>query len=126
MKNSIFTIMRKELARFFGDRRMVVSILLPGVLVYLMYSFMGSAMGDAFGVDEDYIPAIQAVRLPESVEALLGEAELPAAEASGAEAAKEAVAAQELDLLLVFPEGFDGAVAEYDIRSGQSAPNVEV
>ena len=47
MKNSIFTIMRKELARFFGDRRMVVSILLPGVLVYLMYSFMGSAMGDA-------------------------------------------------------------------------------
>ena len=126
MKNSIFTIMRKELARFFGDRRMVVSILLPGVLVYLMYSFMGSAMGDAFGVDEDYIPAIQAVRLPESVEALLGEADLPAAEASGAEAAKEAVAAQELDLLLVFPEGFDGAVAEYDIRSGQSAPNVEV
>ena len=34
MRNGIITIMKKELARFFGDRRMVVSILMPGVLLY--------------------------------------------------------------------------------------------
>ena len=45
MRNGIITIMKKELARFFGDRRMVVSILMPGVLLYIMYSFMGTAMG---------------------------------------------------------------------------------
>ena len=37
MRNGIFTIMRKELARFFGDKRMVFSILLPGVLVYVFF-----------------------------------------------------------------------------------------
>ena len=122
MKNSILAIMRKELARFFGDRRMVVSILLPGILVYLMYTFMGDAMGDAFGVDETYVPSVQAVRLPESAAALLDAAGMPAAEASGA----EAVTAQELDLLLVFPEDFDGAVAAYTTDSGAPAPQVEL
>ena len=73
MRNGIITIMKKELARFFGDRRMVVSILMPGVLLYIMYSFMGTAMGDAFGVDEDYTPTLQAVNLPGSIEALLPE-----------------------------------------------------
>ena len=71
MKNSIFTMMKKELDRFFGDKRMVASILLPGVLIYIAYCFMGSAMGNAFGVDEDYPPAVQAVGLPGSMEALL-------------------------------------------------------
>ncbi|MBD5160566.1 MAG: ABC transporter permease [Oscillibacter sp.] len=126
MRNSIFTIMKKELARFFGDRRMVVSILLPGILIYVMYSFMGSAMGDAFGVDEDYIPSIQAVRLPESASMLMDAAELPVGEAAAVEEAKAAVTAQELDLLLVFPEGFDQAVAGYEAGSGLPAPNVEI
>lgn len=126
MKNSIFTIMKKELARFFGDRRLVASILIPGVLIYVLYCFMGSAMGDAFGVSEDYIPSIQAVQLPGSIAALMDAAELPVTEASSAEDAKEAVTAQELDLLLVFPEGFEQTVAGYEPSSGLPAPNVEV
>ena len=48
-------MMKKELDRFFGDKRMVASILLPGVLIYIAYCFMGSAMGNAFGVDERLI-----------------------------------------------------------------------
>lgn len=126
MKSSIITIMKKELARFFGDKRMVVSILMPGVLIYLMYSFMGSAMGDAFGVGDDYVPTIQAVHLPASAAALLDAAGLPVAEITDGDAAKEAVTAQEMDLLMVFPEGFDEAVAAYTAASGQSAPNVEL
>ena len=45
MRSSVFTIMKKELARFFGDRRLMVSILMPGILIYVVYTFMGSAMG---------------------------------------------------------------------------------
>ena len=63
--------MKKELDRFFGDRRMVFSILMPGILIYVMYCFMGVAMGDAFGVDEDYTPTVRAAGLPASMEALL-------------------------------------------------------
>lgn len=124
MRNGIITIMRKELARFFGDRRLVVSILLPGVLVYVMYSFMGSAMGSNFGVDKDYTPTVQAVNLLASMEALLpqtGFAIVPCTDEAGA---KEAVTAQELDLLAVFPADFDAKVAAYQTASGTAAPNV--
>ena len=126
MKNSIFTIMKKELSRFFGDKRLVISILIPGVLVYVLYCFMGDAMGDAFGVDDDYTPTIQAVSLPGSMEALLPQAGFAVTAAADVEAAREAVTAQELDLLLVFPEGFDEAVAAYETSSGAPAPGVEV
>ena len=124
MRNGIITIMRKELARFFGDKRLVVSILLPGVLVYVMYSFMGSAMGSNFGVDKDYTPTVQAVNLPASMETLLpqtGFAIVPCTDEAGA---KEAVTAQELDLLAVFPADFDAKVAAYQTASGTAAPNV--
>lgn len=126
MRNGIITIMRKELARFFGDKRLVVSILLPGVLVYVMYSFMGSAMGSNFGVDKDYTPTVQAVNLPASMEALLPQTGFSIVTGTDVTAAKESVTAQDLDLLLVFPDGFDQAVAAYQTSSGTAAPNVEL
>lgn len=126
MKSNIFLIMKKELARFFGDKRLVVSILIPGVLVYMLYCFMGDAIGGAFEVNEDYIPAVRAVNLPGSMEALLPQAGFAIAPAADGEAAKAAVAGQELDLLMVFPEGFDGSVAAYDVSFGAPAPQVEL
>lgn len=126
MRNGIITIMRKELARFFGDKRLVVSILLPGVLVYVMYSFMGSAMGSNFGVDEDYTPTVQAVNLPASMEALLPQTGFTIVTETDVSAAKESVTAQDLDLLMVFPDGFDQTVAAYQTSSGTAAPNVEI
>ena len=126
MKSGIITIMKKELSRFFSDKRMVLSILLPGVLIYVLYSFMGTAMGDMFGVDEDYTPTVQAVNLPDSIKALLNQAELAVTTGAGGEAARAAVTNQELDLLAVFPEGFDEAVAAYEASSGVPAPAVEI
>ena len=39
--------MKKELARFFGDRRLVITtLLLPGIMIYVVYSFLGSAMNE--------------------------------------------------------------------------------
>ena len=44
MKNGMLTIFRKELARFFGDKRTALgTILLPGILIFAVYTFMGSA-----------------------------------------------------------------------------------
>ena len=54
--SGIFTIMKKELRRFFTDTRMLVTVLLlPGLLIYVMYTVMGDAMGDMFMVEEDYV-----------------------------------------------------------------------
>ena len=128
MKSGILTIMKKDLARFFGDKRTVAGVLLPGVMIYVLYSFMGTAMGSVFGVEEDYVPSIQAVRMPQSIAALADSAgmALTEGEEAGLPAAMDQVAGQELDLLVVFPEDFDQAVADYSVASGEPAPHVEV
>lgn len=46
-RSNIGTIIRKEFARFFGDRSLVfTAVIMPGLLIYLIYTLMGSFMGD--------------------------------------------------------------------------------
>ena len=127
MKNGMLTIFRKELARFFGDKRTALgTILLPGILIFAVYTFMGSALSDQFSVDEDFVPTIQAINLPDSVAALAGQAGLDIQAAEGTDQSKALIQEQELDLLAVFPEGFDNQVAAYEVSSGAPAPAVEL
>ena len=39
---SIFTIVKKELRRSFTDIRVLLGMILPGLIIFLMYSFMGN------------------------------------------------------------------------------------
>ena len=41
--NNVLTIIKKEFARFFKDKRLVLStLILPGLLIFLLYTLMGS------------------------------------------------------------------------------------
>lgn len=127
MKNGMFTIFRKELARFFGDKRTALAaILLPGVLIFAVYTFMGSALSSQFSVDEDFTPSMQAVNLPGSISTLAGQGGLTLEATQDPDGAKALIEGQELDLLAVFPEDFDAQVAAYDPASGAPAPAVEL
>lgn len=57
MRN-VFIIFLKELKRIFLDRRMLISLFLPGILIYVMYSIMGnifnSSMLDSTTKDTTY------------------------------------------------------------------------
>ena len=69
MKNSILTIMKKEFVRFFTDRRMVLTtVIMPGLMIYLLYSFMGSGLSSQFETTEDFLAQVGAVNLPESMQ----------------------------------------------------------
>lgn len=128
MNNSIFTILKKELSRFFGDRRLMVSILMPGILIYVMYSIMGDAMGDMYSVEEDFIPTAHVVNLPDSV-AMIGEAVGMEFEEISTDAFvdwKAQVESQNCHLVAVFPMDFDTSVALYDPANGTPAPHVEL
>lgn len=127
--NTIFTIFKKELSRFFKDRRTMVAILMPGILIYVIYSFMGGAMGDAFMPDDDYTPSVCVENMPESLNALFTQSglfSLSDAESGKISKYKESIKNEELDLLIVFPENFDKKVNDYDISSGTAAPNIEM
>ena len=54
MKN-IISIIKKEFARFFKDKRMVIStLILPAVMIYVMYSFMGDGMTSMLMPDDSH------------------------------------------------------------------------
>lgn len=130
MKSNAWTIARKELARFFSNKASALaSIVLPGLLIFLMWTFMGDAMGGMFKPDMSKPPAVAVVNAPESVKALAAdsivdmrdEPSLP-----GADEMRERIEQGDVKAFAVFPEGFDEAVAAYDPASGVPAPQVEI
>lgn len=125
MRKGLITVFKKELARFFGDRRMVLStILLPGLMIYLLYSVMGSAIMNKFSADETRTPLVAVFGSSEAVEPMLSHAAALTDYASKEEA-MDAVSAQTLDAVVIFPEDFDAAVSAYEVGSS-AAPNVAI
>ncbi len=103
MKN-VFTLIKKEFSRFFKDKRMVLSILLPGVMIFVVYSLMGTVMEDIGKTDPGYRPTVCVINAPEEVKttfSLLFELK-----EEDENTAKEKVVSGGLDALVVFPEGF--------------------
>ncbi len=113
MRSPVFTIFKKELARFFGDRRMAVTtLLLPGLMIYLMYTFMGSALTGRFSVEDTYKPTAVVENLPDSLSPTLSQALDLREEAEPMDLVRD----QELDLYIRFPA----------MSSEATAPQVEV
>ena len=130
MKN-VLTVIKKEFARFFRDRRLVIgTLILPAVLIFALYSLMGSIFYDESDTYSVRVvnPSALFMTSVEQLAQLQGESvfdltEIPAGEA---EAAKADVRAGRCDLLIVFPEGFDEAVLSVNILPVGEAPNVEL
>ena len=127
-KSNIGAIIRKEYNRFFTDRRLVMTaIILPGLMIYLLYSFMGSAMSDMYSVEDDFAPTVYAVNAPASIAALAQEAGMTLTDVSPqeAEGVRTQIVDKQAELLAVFPADFDAQVAAYAPGAGE-APNIEL
>ena len=129
MKSNTLTIIKKEFARFFGDRQMLfTTVIMPGLLIYLIYSFMGMAMKKMATEGTNELVTLCVENLPASVAPLIDA--IPATAVS-----QQAVSQEDIDrledkslnvVLVHFPEAFDEKVATYDPQSGIAAPNVEI
>lgn len=133
MKNTIITILKKELKRFFSDKQMAfTTILLPGIMIFVMYNFMGDAFSDMMTVDDEYVYSVESVNMPESIKAMLDSAGMSGGlkdtDAQSGEKAKKELENKDgaLDLYIVFPENFENDIAVYNSTSGDKAPQVEV
>ena len=126
MKGNMLTIARKELAKFFSNRvSALVSIVLPGLLIFVLWSFMGSAMQDMFSPDEDVSPVVGVVNEPASVRALAqdsGIQTVPEEALPDADAMRERIDAGEVQAFAAFPEDFDAAVAALRSRFWEARP----
>lgn len=114
MRN-IWTIMRKEFDRFFKDKRMVVStLLLPGIMIYFVYSIMGSAMGSQFMTEEEYVYKMEVVNMPATMEPVFGEEtfEITEVDAIDFDTLAQRISDKEVDVAIVFEENFDTTVVD--------------
>lgn len=129
MKNNTLTIIKKEFARFFGDKRMVIStILVPGLMIYLLYSLMGVMMSKQLVTSDDYVGTAYVQNMPEEFTPMFEALPVEWQEVTSdeIEGIKDSLTAKEADLLLIFPENFVAEMTNYNISSGDAAPNVAV
>ena len=129
MKNNTITVMKKELARFFGDRRLVLTtLLLPGCMIYLVYSLLGNIMMKSLLPEEAYVAKAYVVDLPESLQENLRTLRVDwhPADREQLTQIRQEIQDKQVDGLVIFPQNFDEAVTEYQVDSKEPAPNVEI
>lgn len=129
MKNNAWTIIKKEFARVFGDRQLLfTSVIMPGLLIYIIYSLLGSGMQKMATEGTDEMVIVRVENLPENVAPMVEN--LPSVVVL-----QQAVLQEDIDklesknlneVLARFPEAFDSIVATYDPQSGVAAPNIEI
>ena len=129
MKSNTLTIIKKEFARFFGDRQMLfTTVIMPGLLIYIIYSIMGMGMKKMATEGTNELVTLCVENMPASVAPLVDG--IPAVSVSQQPVSQEDIDKLEnkdLNVVLVrFPEAFDAKVATYDPQSGVAAPNVEI
>ena len=129
MKSNTWTIIKKEFARFFGDRQLLfTTVIMPGLLIYIIYSFMGTGMKKMAteGANEQVTLCVE--NLPESMAPLVDGVPFTVA-------VQQPVTQEDIDkledknlnvVLIRFPEAFDEKVATYDPQSFEPAPNIEI
>lgn len=129
-QSNMMTIIRKEFARFFGDRSMVfTAVIMPGLLIYIIYSLMGDSIGNqSFTVASNEEPTVYVENMPASMAPLFDS--LPVLLLSG-----DCDEAEMMDLLddkenhvayVVFPPQFDSLTSCYDPAGGELAPQVRI
>lgn len=114
MRN-IKTIFKKEWDRVIRDKRLVLSVmLLPGLMIFLIYTFIGSAMEGMFESEQ---PRIAFVGEPASFEPYYASMESEAYDSlildiseSQVEQYRQDIETGEWDVLIVFPDGFETAL----------------
>ena len=134
-KSNILTVMKKELRRFFGDRRMLLTLILPGLLIYVIYSLMGGALADTMGgegEDMEYrvllhgsSDMISAVTLNSGVHITYYRCP-DCTEEHDRDTVATGINEGSYHAYMVIPEGFDQAVTAYDPAGGLPAPEVKI
>ena len=130
MKSNVLTIIKKEFDRVFRDRQlMFTTIILPGLLIYFIYSFMGSSADKMVKQNREESVTVQVDNLPQSVaqsfNALSGNVTL--SQSTFGQAEIDALKDKNVNTVLVrFPADFDAAVSTYTTADSTPAPNVEI
>ncbi len=115
MKSNTLTIIKKEFARFFGDRQLLfTAVIMPGLLIYIIYSLMGTGIQKMITEGANEVVTLQVENLPRSLapvfyslDSSIVLSEQPITDDDIAQLEDKDINA----VLLRFPEGFEQALA---------------
>lgn len=89
---------------------MLMSLILPGLLIFVLYSLMGTFIGKAFTPSDEYEYVICVENESETLDAYMQAAGYKYKTVTASEAeAEQLLADKEIDLFISFSDGFDGA-----------------
>lgn len=129
-QGNVWTIVRKEFARFFGDRSLLfTAVIMPGLLIYIVYSLMGENIGKSHQDDNAGPTTVYVDNLPESLRADFDSIpfQLVTEGFNAVALIGDSLADKEKSLIYVnFPPHFDSLIAAYDPMGGEMAPNVKI
>lgn len=112
--NTIITMIKKELDRFFKDSRMVVNtILLPGLMIYVLYTLMGIALANQLEPDVYDYYETKAIHIPAEWKDDLWYMEEIPDEEEAIDKVMEDIRDQKCALFVVFPENLLESATEY-------------
>lgn len=130
MKNNTITIIKKEFARFFGDRQLLfTTVIMPGLLIYIIYSLMGSGINKMVTEGANEVVTMRVENMPASLAPVLStmDSSLVVVEQPVTEADIALLEDKELNAVFVrFPEGFDELVMGRGEVTAEALPNVEI
>lgn len=118
MKNAM-TIFKKEFYRVMSDRRLIfTAILLPGLAIYVMYSFMGNAIGNEVEDIQEHTIILYEENMPDEITTLINDSEYDIEIHDFNELAfddiKEQILQGQIDLLVRFPADFETSIDNYE------------
>ena len=125
--SKIFVVLKKELRRFFTDRRMLTSIFLPGILIFIIYSLLGGVVTDMMSQQiTDYSVHIE--NEPTQFSMIFDVSDWNVEknkEVLTKEEAISRISEGSLDLYIIYEEDFYNKILAYDTTLGK-APDVEI
>ena len=128
MKNSALVVFKKEIARFFGDKRLLfTTVILPGLIIFVMYTVMGQAMSSTLSSDDSTFN-IAVINMPVTMQSAFPEDRYTIDDIyiDDMDYVREKISNKSYQLCIVFPEDFDERLITFSGNSGEDVPNVEI
>ena len=132
MKSNTWTIIKKEFARFFGDRQLLfTAVIMPGLLIYIVYSLMGNGIQKMITSGQDEVVTLRVENMPQCMAPVLAAVDGSIVLVEQPFDTSDVKALEEKDIncvLMRFPEGFDEIVfsGQCVVDSTRGLPNVEI
>ena len=130
MKSNTLTIIKKEFARFFGDKQLLfTAVIMPGLIIYLIYSLMGSGIQKMVTEGSNEVVTLQVENMPSSMAPMITavDSSMVIVDQPFGDEEIKLLEDKEINIVLVrFPTDFDLLVRHGMDSISTTLPNVEI